>query len=74
MLPRRCRLAVLRMAQEMNGGPEVTARQLVKEAIAYRRARGWFVWEDPPSTAAACRTKKARLAIPEFEVPVMPDL
>lgn len=70
-LPVRAQASVRRMV-EIRGLP-LTDDNLAAEAYALRVRSGWFVWECP-STARACREKKLRIAVPEYEMPVFPDL
>lgn len=72
MLPRNARSAVDRMLRA-RGIAEPTAEDKAEEAYWLRVRSGWFVWECP-STARPCRERKRRIAIPEYDIPAMPDL
>lgn len=71
-LPVRSKKMIRRMLALL-GVDEPSVEMLAEEALQLRVRSGWFVWEHP-STARACRTKKMRLAVPAFEVPVFPTL
>lgn len=72
MLQRRDKVAVVKMTTRLHG-VGYTVDQLIEEAVAYRRARGWFVWECD-STARKCRGRRFEIEMEGGPVPAFPDL